>query len=71
MLATPPRHTVDPTLNTRGHARLRLAAEVGVFIATDSFAASHLVTSLGSCGTPLSISIVDFTLASLAAYSLI
>ena len=48
-----------------------LAAEVGVFIATGSFVASHSVNSLGSCGTPLSTSVVDYTLASLAAYSLI
>ena len=67
----PPRHTVDPTLNTQGHALLRLVAEVGVFIATGSFVASHSASSLGSCGTPLSTSVVDYTLASPAAYSLI
>ena len=67
----PPRHTVDPTLNTRGCALLRLAADVGVFIATGTFAASHSATSLGSCGTPLFTSIVDYTLASRAAYSLV
>ena len=67
----PPRHTVDPTLNTRGRALLRLATDVGVFIATGTFAASHSATSLGSCSTPLSTSIVDYTLASPAAYSLI
>ena len=67
----PPRHTVDPTLNIRGHALFNLVAEVGVFTATGSFVASHSATLLGSCGNPLSTSIVDFTLASLAAYSLI
>ena len=67
----PPRHTVDPKLDTRGRALLRLAAEVGVFIATGTFAASHSATSLGSCRTALPTSIVDYTLASPAAYSLI
>ena len=67
----PPRHTVDPTLNTRGRALLRLATDVGVFIATGTFAASHSATSLGSCPHPLPTSIVDYTLASPAAYSLV
>ena len=70
LLAHPRHHTVDPTLNTQGHALLRLATEVGVFIATGTFVASHSATLLGSCGTPLPTSIVDYTLASLAAYSL-
>ena len=67
----PPRHTIDPTITTRGRGLLRLAAEVGVFIATGTFAASHSATSLGSCSTALPTSVVDYTLASPAAYSLI
>ena len=67
----PPRHMIDPILNTQGCEFLHLAADVGVFIATGTFAASHSATSLGSCSTPLSTSIVDYTLASPAAYSLI
>ena len=67
----PPRHTVNPTLNTQGRALLCLATDVGVFIATGTFAASQSATLLGFCGTPLSTSIVDYTLASPAAYSLI
>ena len=66
-----PLPTVDPTLNTWGCALLHLAAEVDVFIATDSFAASHSATLLGSCGNPLPASIVDYNLACTAAYSLI
>ena len=66
---TPPPHS-QPHHQHPG-ALLHLAAEVGVFIATSYFAASHSATSLGSCGTPLSTSVVNYTLASPAAYSLI
>ena len=67
----PPHHTVDPTLNTRGRALLHLAADVGVFIAAGTFAASHSATLFGSCSNPLPTSIADYTLASPADYSLV